>query len=74
MSLIAPLPRSAFLPGSRTKPTNNDSTNADLVAGCMTKDAEPDIRFSRTTPGSAVTVAPFAGDRGQVGMMAGGSW
>lgn len=71
-----------------TRPTQSDSTNGDLVAGCMTggmwggfgvgilmtQGNEPDVRFSRPTPGSTVTVVPFAGDRGQVGMMAAGSW
>jgi hypothetical protein len=70
------------------KPKDSNNSSGDLVAGCMTggmwggfgvgilmtKDAEPDFRFSKPAPGSAVTVAPFAGDRGQVGLMAGGSW
>jgi hypothetical protein len=71
-----------------TSARNSDSTNGDLVAGCMTggmwggfglgilmtQGADPDVRFNRPTPGSSVTVAPFAGDRGQVGVMAAGSW
>jgi hypothetical protein len=71
-----------------TSSRNSDSANGDLVAGCMTggmwggfglgilttQGAEPDGRFSRPTGGSTVTVAPFAGDRGQLGMMAAGSW
>ena len=71
-----------------TSPGNSDSANGDLVAGCMiggmwggfglgilmTQGSEPDSRFSRATGGSAVTVAPFAGDRGQIGMIAAGSW
>jgi len=79
-----------LLVGLITKPKNGDSSDADgdLVAGCMTagmwggfglgilitRDAAPDFRFSRPAPGTAVTLAPYAGDRGQVGMMAGGSW
>jgi hypothetical protein len=79
----------AFLGGMlasvTVRPTNNDSTNGDLVAGCMTggmwggfalgilmtKDSEPDSRFRRPTLGSAVTVAPFVGDDSKVGMTAG---
>jgi hypothetical protein len=40
----------------------------------MTRDTEPDIRFSKATRGPGVSVAPFTGDRGEVGVMAGGSW
>jgi hypothetical protein len=77
-----------LLVGLATKRRDGDSSNGDLVAGCMTagmwggfglgifmtSDAEPDIRFHRAVPGPAVTVAPFAGEHGQVGVMAGGSW
>jgi hypothetical protein len=77
-----------LLVGLATKRSEGDSSNGDLVAGCMTagmwggfglgifmtSDAAPDVRFHRSVAGPAVTVAPFAGDRGQVGVMAGGSW
>jgi hypothetical protein len=77
-----------LLVGLATKRGDGDSSNGDLVAGCMTagmwggfglgifmtSDAEPDIRFQKAVPGPAVTVAPFAGEHGQVGVMAGGSW
>ena len=74
--------------GLITKRNNGDSSNGDLVAGCMTagmwggfglgivmtRDAEPDLRFRKTPRGAGLVVAPFAGDRGEVGVMAGGSW
>jgi hypothetical protein len=77
-----------MLVGLATRSRNGDSSNGDLVAGCMTagmwggfglgilitRDAEPDVRFSRSVPGPSVTVTPFSGDRGEVGMMAAGSW
>lgn len=77
-----------LLVGLVTKRGDGDSTNGELVAGCMTagmwggfglgilmtNDSDPDVRFSRSVSGPAVTVAPFSGERGQVGIMAGGSW
>jgi hypothetical protein len=71
-----------------TKPSNGDSSSGDLVAGCMiagmwggfrlgilmTKGAEPDVRFNNPAPGVRRDGCTFAGDRGRVGMMAGGTW
>jgi hypothetical protein len=77
-----------MLVGLITKRDNGSSSNGDLVAGCMTagmwagfglgvtmtRDSEPDIRFNKASRGTSVSVAPFAGDRGEVGLAAGGSW
>ncbi|HEX7836770.1 MAG TPA: hypothetical protein VF469_04855, partial [Kofleriaceae bacterium] len=77
-----------MLVGLITKRGDSNTSNGDLIAGCMTAgmwggfglgifmtaDAPPDVRFGKPVPGAAVTVAPFAGPHGQVGIMTGGSW
>lgn len=77
-----------LLVGVITKRGDGDTSNGDLIAGCMTagmwggfglgifmtSESPPDLRYTRPAPGTAVTVAPFAGPSGQVGIMTGGSW
>ncbi|MGE0549474.1 MAG: hypothetical protein AB7O24_05740 [Kofleriaceae bacterium] len=63
--------------------------NGDVIAACMTaglwggfglgimmtRETAPDPKYLKTDAGgSSTTYAPWVGDRGQLGVMAGGSW
>jgi len=78
------------LPGLITKREEGEDYNGDLIAGCMTgglwvgfvggivltTGSEPDTSLKKTSQpaGTALSVAPWVGKPGQLGLMTGGTW